>query len=88
MKTACRDCEFSLDFSKGVLEAHSLFEVSTVGDGRPGAPETLEIAQIKGSVCVDTENQVRVLFVVWRAVITCGRDRFQWCDHAFVTESS
>eukprot|EP00903_Cladosiphon_okamuranus_P012183 g11426.t1 len=53
-----RDCEFSLDFSKGVLEAHSLFEVSTVGNGRPGAPETLEIAQIKGTVCLDTENQV------------------------------
>lgn len=53
-----RDCEFFLDFSRGVLEAHSLFEVSTVGGGGPGAPETLEIAHIKGTACVDTRTQV------------------------------
>ncbi|CAN0388694.1 unnamed protein product [Pylaiella littoralis] len=52
-----RDCEFFLDFSRGVLEAHSLFEVSTVGGGGPGAPETLEIAQIKGTACVDSQAQ-------------------------------
>ncbi|CAM9423590.1 unnamed protein product [Ectocarpus sp. 4 AP-2014] len=52
-----RDCEFFLDFSSGVLEAHSLFEVSTVGGGGPGAPETLEIARIKGTASVDTGTQ-------------------------------
>lgn len=65
MSPSYRDCEFALDFSKGVLEAHSLFEVSTVGNGGPGAPETLEIAQIKGTVCVDAANQVRGS-VLWR----------------------
>lgn len=68
-----RDCEFSLDFSKGVLEAHSLFEVSTVGDGGPGAPETLEIAQIKGTVCVDTPNQVRGCMCAAAASCGCWR---------------
>ncbi|CAN0140421.1 unnamed protein product, partial [Ectocarpus fasciculatus] len=52
-----RDCEFFLDFSRGVLEARSLFEVSTVGGGGPGEPETLEMAQIKGTACVDTRTQ-------------------------------
>ncbi|CAM9980892.1 unnamed protein product [Ectocarpus sp. 6 AP-2014] len=52
-----RDCEFCLDFSRGVLEAHSLFEVSTVGGGGPGAPETLTIAHIKGTACVDHRTQ-------------------------------
>ncbi|CAB1100964.1 unnamed protein product [Ectocarpus sp. CCAP 1310/34] len=52
-----RDCEFFLDFSSGVLEAHSLFEVSTVGGGGPGAPETLEIAHIKGTASVDSRSQ-------------------------------
>lgn len=56
--TSCfRDCEFSLDFSNGTMEARSLFGVSTVGCGEPGAPETLEIAQIKGAACVDTLNK-------------------------------
>ena len=50
-----------------MLEAHSLFEVSTVGNGGAGAPETLEIAQIKGTVCVDTENEVR------RSLLCCSR---------------
>lgn len=55
---AClRDCEFSLDFSNGTMEARSLFGVSTVSCGEPGARETLEIAQIKGVASVDTLNK-------------------------------
>ncbi|CAM9295241.1 unnamed protein product [Laminaria digitata] len=53
-----RDCEFSLDFSNGTMEARSLFGVSTVGCGEPGARETLEIGQIKGVASVDTLNKV------------------------------
>lgn len=78
MISTYRDCEFSLDFSKGVLEAHSLFEVFTVGGGGPDSPETLEIALIKGTVCVDTENQVRsCIFVVrWYRAVVDGRKSF------------
>ncbi|CAM9897700.1 unnamed protein product [Scytosiphon promiscuus] len=53
-----RDCDFFLDFSRGVLVANSLFEVATVGSGEPGAQETLVIAQIKGTVSVETRTQM------------------------------
>lgn len=47
-----------MDFSNSTMEARSLFGVSTVGCGEPGAQETLELAQIKGAVGVDTLNKV------------------------------
>lgn len=53
-----RDCSFSLDFSSGILDAQSLFGVSTVGAGGSGEQGTLEIAQIKGKARVDTRSQV------------------------------
>lgn len=62
---SCRDCEFFLDFSRGVLEAYSLFEVSTVGGGGPGARETLEIAQIKGTAIFGAQAQVKRCCYRW-----------------------
>lgn len=46
-----------MDFGNDTMEAQSLFGVSTVGCGEPGAREMLELAQIKGAVCVDTLNK-------------------------------
>lgn len=53
-----RDCSFSLDFTSGVLDAQSLFGVSTVGVGGAGEQGMLEIAQMKGIVRIDTRSQV------------------------------
>lgn len=54
-----RECKFSLDFARDVLDAQSLFAVSTVGGGEPGTgAEALEIANVKGTARVDICNQV------------------------------
>lgn len=64
-----------MDFSNSTMEARSLFGVSTVGCGEPGARETLELAQIKGAVGVDTLN---------KASGACGYLLFGFrCDFVF-----
>lgn len=70
------------------MEARSLFGVSTVGCGEPGSRETLELAQIKGAVGVDTLNKAsgacgfmlfglrRVFSVSFSSVFDTGREQF------------